>query len=89
MASGRKSRAVVAADNEEKKNTQVVCCMDCLRAKLIQYGNDPVLAECTKRPNPDNDRFPYQREVASARWICPTWKRDDQVKSVEKRDKAA
>lgn len=87
MASGKKSKVVVVA--EEKKNTKVVCCMDCLWANLIQYGNNPVLAECHKKPNPDNDKFPYQREVASARWICPTHKHDDRQKSIEKRVKVA
>lgn len=73
----------------DKKNTEVVCCRDCLWAHLIQYGDNPVLAECRKKPVPDNDRFPYQREVASTSWICPTYKHDDQEKEIEKREKAA
>lgn len=77
------------AQQEERKNTKVVCCTDCLWAHLIQYGNDPVLAECLKRPNEGNGRFPYQREVASARWICPLYKHDNKVKEIEKREKAA
>ena len=87
MAIGKKDKAVRVA--EEKKNTKVVCCMDCLWANLIQYGNNPVIAECLKKPNPYNERFPYQREVASARRVCPAWKHDDRQKSVEKREKAA
>ena len=79
---------VVNVENE-KKNAEVVCCKDCLWANLIQYENNPVLAECHKKPNPDNEKFPYQREVASSRWICPTWKRDNNQKSIEKREKAA
>lgn len=77
------------AQQEEKRNTKVVCCMDCLWAHLIQYGNDPVLAECRKRPNEGNERFPYEREVASARWICPLYKLDVNPKDIEKREKAA
>ena len=75
-------------EEKERKNTEVVCCMDCVWARLIQYGNNPVLADCTKKPNADNEKFPYQREVASARWICPTWKKDSQVKSIEHREAA-
>ena len=87
MARGTKT--AVSNGKEEKKNTDVVCCMDCLWAKLIQYGTNPILAECHKKPNQGNERFPYQREVASSRWICPMWKLDNQVKEIEKREKAA
>lgn len=55
------------------KNTEVVCCMDCFWANLIQYSNNPVLAECRKKPNMYNEKFPYQVEVASTRWICPMY----------------
>ena len=76
-------------NDKNKKNTKVVCCRDCAWANLIQYGTNPVLAECRKRPNPDSDKFPYERMVASTRWICPTYKHDDQEKEIEKREKAA
>lgn len=68
------------------KNTEVVCCMDCFWANLIQYGSNPVLAECRKKPNTDNARFPYQREVASSRWICPLYKHDGSEKEIEHRE---
>ena len=74
---------------KEEKNTQVVCCMDCLWANLHQYGTNPILAGCRKQPNPDNERFPFKVMVASARWICPDWKKDPNEKSIEKREKAA
>ena len=80
--SGGSSKAV---SKEEKKNTEVVCCMDCLWAGLIRYGSNPVLAECHKKPTPESARFPYQREVASARWICPMWRHDGRVKEIEQR----
>lgn len=73
------------SDKSEKKNTEVVCCMDCLWAKLIQYGNNPILADCLKKPNPDSEKFPYERQVASARWICPTHKHDSKAKEIEHR----
>ena len=68
------------------KNTEVVCCRDCLFARLIQYGSNPVLADCLKKPNPDDARFPYQREVASSRWICPLYKHDGSEKEIEHRE---
>ena len=76
-------------EKEEKRNTKVVCCMDCFWANLIQYDNNPVLAECTKKPNTGNARFPYQVEVASARWICPHYTHQDEEKFIQKRVKAA
>lgn len=85
---GRSSKNSIV-NTEEKKNTKVVCCMDCFWANLIRYGNNPVLSECHKQPDPDNERFPYKREVASARWICPMWKKDDSEKTIDQREKVA
>lgn len=54
-----------------ESNTKTVCCRCCLHAALMQYGKyDPVLAECYKKPDPDNERFPYQVEVASVPRTC-------------------
>ena len=74
---------------KEKKNAAVVCCRECFWANLIQYSdNDPVLAECTKKPQPYSDRFPYEVMVASARWICPLYKHQDaSEKSIQHRVK--
>jgi len=69
----------------EKVNKEVVCCMDCFWANLHRYGNNPVLAQCTKKPNPGNARFPYKVEVASARWICPHYKHQDGEKFIQQR----
>lgn len=79
----------VRASKEEKKNTAVVCCRDCFWANLIQYGDsDPVLAECTRKPQPYSDRFPYEVMVASARWVCPLYKHQDAgEKSIQHRVK--
>lgn len=87
MAKKSNYNAVIA--KEEKKNTQVVCCMDCLWAYLFRYGTNPVLAQCTKKPNTGDARFPYQVEVASARWICPTYTHQDGEKFIQIRVKAA
>ena len=80
----------VVGKGKEKKNTEVVCCMDCAWAHLIQYGNNPLLAECQKKPIFENDKFPYEREVASSRRVCPTWKHQDRhEKTIEKREHKA
>ena len=42
---------------EEKVNKEIVCCLDCYWANLHQYGNNPVLAECRKKPNTGNVKF--------------------------------
>ena len=40
---------------------------------------------CTKRPQPYNERFPYEMMVASAKWICPLFHQDKAEKMIEKR----
>jgi len=84
MASVRSNYNKLFGD-KEKKNTELVCCMDCVWARLIQYGTNPVLADCLKKPDPYNEKFPYERQVASARWICPIWKHDNKAKEIEHR----
>ena len=69
----------------DRKNTQVVCCMDCLWANLHRYGSNPILARCTKKPNDGNEKFPYQVEVAGARRICPNYKHQDGEKFIQQR----
>ena len=89
MATKRSDYNAIVGNEKERKNTEVVCCMDCAWAHLIQYGSNPVLAECHKKPIPDNEKFPYERMVASSRWICPAWKHDASEKTIEKREHKA
>lgn len=89
METKRSNYNAIVGNEKESKNTKVVYCIDCAWAHLIQYGNNPILAECHKKPIPDNEKFPYERMVASARWICPTWKHDNQAKEIEKHEKVA
>ena len=84
MASVRSNYNKLFGD-KEKKNTELVCCMDCVWARLVQYGTNPVLADCLKKPDPYNEKFPYERQVASAKWICPIWKHDNKPKEIEHR----
>lgn len=63
--------------NNKKESIQpkpCVCdCTDCHWAQLVQYEGprEPLLAECTRKPQPYSDRFPYQVEVARAKKPCP------------------
>lgn len=75
---------------EEKVNKEIVCCLDCYWANLHQYGKNPVLAECRKKPNTGNVKFPYQVEVAATRWICPIYKfQHRSEKFIQPREKSA
>lgn len=67
-----------------KQTTKMVCCRTCLHALLIQYDQNPVLADCTKKPTGD-DKFPYERDVASCIKNCIIWKLDPNEKQIEHR----
>lgn len=68
---------------------KVVCCLNCLNALLHRYGNNPILAGCKCKPQPDNERFPYAVEVACHLRRCSDWKLDPVKKEVELRSKVA
>ncbi len=74
---------------EEKPNTSICDCMDCLWAHLVQYDapRDPLLAECHKKPQLYSVRFPYAVEVARAKKKCPMYKHTDEVRTPELRPK--
>lgn len=74
-------------ETKEKVNTEVVSCMDCLHSNLHRYGSNPVLAQCTMRPNPGNAHFPYRVEVAAAKQVCPMYKHADAQKFIQVRVK--
>ena len=61
--------------NEVKK---LVRCRDCFWANLMQYGTDPIIAECRQKPNYYNEKFPYERDVANAMRLCPKYQHQDQ-----------
>jgi len=67
---------------------KLVCCLNCLHAALHRYGNNPILAACHKKPQENNDRFPYQVEVACHLRRCSYWELEPVRKSVEIREKA-
>ena len=63
----------------------IVYCNNCLRARLMRYSHNPVIAECQEKPQPGNERFPFEREVANAPRRCSMWKQDPNPKEVEQR----
>lgn len=71
---------------EQKKHCD---CTDCRWARLVQYEGprEPLLAECTKKPQPYSVRFPYQVEVDRAKKVCPLYLHTDEVRTPEIRAK--
>lgn len=65
--------------------TKIVYCKNCLWADLLQYGDDPLLADCHKKPQEGNERFPYQREVARAKRMCAMHIYEDESKKAVRR----
>ena len=76
-------------EQKEQVNRSICDCTDCLWANLVQYEGprEPLLAECTKKPQPYSPRFPYQVEVARAKKLCPVYKHTDEVKTIQIRAK--
>jgi hypothetical protein len=68
---------------------KLVCCLNCMHAQLHRYGNNPILSACHQKPQPDNERFPYQIEVACHLRKCSYWALDHNRKTVEQRSKVA
>ena len=59
---------------KKAKITTMTCCRECAHAILHDMGIDPMIAECTKKPQPWSEKFPYEREVANAMKICQLFK---------------
>ena len=72
----------------KKKACGPINCTECVHARLIQYDNDPLLAECLKKPQSFSVRFPYQVEVARAKKCCEMYEHTDDVKVIQKRVKS-
>lgn len=72
--------------SNEKK---AVCCMNCMKAMLHRYGNDPILAACEAQPQPHDEKFPYAVEVAGVKRCCKDYVETDVQKVVQQRTKKA
>ena len=66
------------AGRGKKDPSKLVCCKDCFWSNLIQYENNPILAECRQKPNYYSEKFPYDRDVASALKYCAMHKYQDE-----------
>lgn len=73
----------------EQPNTAVCDCTDCRWANLVQYDapHDPLLAECTRKPQPYSAHFPYEVEIARAKKKCLMHEYTDEVRTPELRMK--
>lgn len=74
------TRSKKPSETKQAKQKPCICdCTDCHWANLVQYEGprEPLLAECTKKPQPYNTRFPYQVEVARAKKLCPFYLHTD------------
>ena len=71
------------------ENKKIVDGTDCLWARLVQYDapRDPLLAECTRKPQPYSVRFPYTVEVARAKKMCPMYRHTAESRTPELRPK--
>ena len=87
MTKTEKEKALRAFVNEQKPktNTKLCNCMTCIWAQLHQYGTNPVLAACEKKPQPGNAKFPYEVMVAEPMWICPTYTQAEGEKWIQPR----
>ena len=85
-----KSNNTVRRGSAVPEPKKPVDCTDCLWAHLVQYDapRDPLLAECTRKPQPHSLRFPYQVEVARAKKNCPMYRHTDEVRTPELRPKS-
>ena len=88
MATRTTSRKANTSQQAAAAN-RLVCCLDCQRARLHRYGNDPILSACQAKPQPGNERFPYEVQVAAFMRRCADWKQDTGNKGVEQRSTAA
>lgn len=77
------------ANKEQVNNGKLHCCLNCQHSILHRYGDNPLLAACKCKPQPGNERFPYQVGVASFLRYCSDWKHALGEKTVELRRKVS
>jgi len=77
------------SETTKTAGNRLVCCLNCLHAKLHRYDNNPVLSACEAQPQPGDERFPFRVEVASTMRHCACWKLDPNPKDIEQRSKTA
>lgn len=60
------------AKKKPEKQQGTVSCMTCAKSRLLQWGNDPIIAECEPK---------HSREVASPTRVCDFY---EQARSLPK-----
>jgi len=87
----KQNRVAVAQQQTQQQgaHTHLVCCLNCKNAILHRYGRNPILAACKAKPQPDNERFPYEVQVACHLRRCSDWVLEEEKKEVEQRSKVA
>lgn len=68
---------------EENKSKQLVCCRSCIHSRLIQYGTNPVLALCPKKPD-GYSKYGMEVDVASSMKYCSMYGECHDEKYIEK-----
>lgn len=73
---------------EQKHSVKTpVRCLHCLHASLHRYDSNPILAACHQKPQADNERFPFEVEIANVLRQCAKYDYDHNDKPVEQRTK--
>ncbi len=84
-----KTKSDKQTTKQEQVNRSICDCTDCYWAHLVQYDapRDPLLAECTRKPQSYNVHFPYEVQVARTKKVCPMYRHTDEVRTPELRPK--
>lgn len=88
---GKSSSRVAMAQQQTQQAApkHMVCCLNCQNAMLHRYGRNPILAACKAKPQPEDERFPYEVMVACHLRRCSDWRQEAEKKEVEQRKKTA
>ena len=89
MVTKRNGVAVAQQHTQQAAPKHPVCCLNCKNAILHRYGRNPILAACKAKPQPENERFPYEVMVACHLRKCSDWVLEAERKEVELRSKVA
>lgn len=73
---------------EPRRNVNIpVTCMTCKHSLLHRYDSNPILAACQCKPQPGNEQFPFEIEIASLLRKCVSYDEAKGTKEVEQRYK--
>lgn len=87
VAYPKESHTKVPVASPTGNRKAIVTCEDCLHAMLHRYGDNPLLASCSKKPQPNDTRFPFVVEVARSPRLCAAYTHDARQKHIEVRER--